>query len=120
MNDFKTLSVYASHAQKYDALTNHEVKTDPLLERFISGIPNGGRTLDIGCGPGNSAGIMAANGLQVDAWDLVSEMLQLTSVFPVFQPAEQVMLTWIHSIYMTGFGLISQCCIHHVLHGHSK
>ena len=82
MNDFKTLSVYASHAQKYDALTNHEVKTDPLLERFISGIPNGGRTLDIGCGPGNSAGIMAANGLKVDAWDLVSEMLQLTQRFP--------------------------------------
>lgn len=81
MSDNETLSVYATQAVKYADLTDKEAIADPILERFIAGIPKGGRTLDLGCGPGASAGKMAAADLLADAWDPVPEMLELAARF---------------------------------------
>lgn len=82
MSDLETLSVYAKQAADYAALTDKEATADPALERFISRAPKGGRVLDLGCGPGTSAGQMAAAGLLAEAWDPVPEMLELAARFP--------------------------------------
>lgn len=81
MSDPETLTVYASQADAYASLTDEGAKIDPLVQRFIKGVPEGGRVLDIGCGPGASAGRMAAAGLLTEAWDLVPEMLELAKRF---------------------------------------
>jgi len=77
MSDHETLAVYATQAAKYAALTDDVARGDPLLDRFIAQLPEGGLALDLGCGPGASAGRMAAADLLVDAWDPVPEMLDL-------------------------------------------
>ena len=82
MSDPKTLNVYATQAAEYAALTDEGATVDPLVQRFISQLPKGGRALDLGCGPGASAGQMAEAGLLVDAWDPVPEMLELAARFP--------------------------------------
>lgn len=81
MSDPKTLAIYAAQSEKYAELTDSLSKVDPQLQRFIAGIPSGGRVLDLGCGPGASAGRMAAAGLVVEAWDPVPEMLDLARRF---------------------------------------
>lgn len=81
MSDRETLSVYAAQADEYAALTDKGVNVDPLIKRFIAGVTVGGRVLDLGCGPGASAGRMATAGLKAEAWDPVPEMLALANRF---------------------------------------
>ena len=76
MSDPETLSVYAARAAEYDDLVSRDTP-DADLQRFIDGVSQGGRVLDIGCGPGAAAGFMAAAGLVAEAWDPVPEMLAL-------------------------------------------
>jgi SAM-dependent methyltransferase len=77
MSDRETLSVYARKAAEYRDLT--EAVEDPVLKRFIEALPEGGRALDLGCGPGAAAGAMAAAGIHVTAIDPVPEMVALAA-----------------------------------------
>lgn len=78
MSDAETLSVYAAKAAEYAKMTSGEAASPDLL-RFISELPQGARTLDIGCGPGFAAGAMAAAGMQAEAWDPVPEMVAMAA-----------------------------------------
>ncbi|MEO0766784.1 MAG: class I SAM-dependent methyltransferase [Pseudomonadota bacterium] len=78
MSDAETLSVYAAKAAEYAKMTSGE-DASPSLLRFISELPQGARTLDIGCGPGFAAGAMAAAGMEAEAWDPVPEMVAMAA-----------------------------------------
>lgn len=77
MSDPETLGVYAEQADKYARLTKDMDANDPILQAFMQCIPSGGHLLDLGCGPGDSAAVMAANGFKVTATDAVPEMVAL-------------------------------------------
>ena len=81
MSDAETLSVYAAKAADYAKMTNGEAASPDLL-RFISNLPKGGRVLDLGSGPGFSAGAMAAAGMDAHAWDPVPEMIEMAEKLP--------------------------------------
>lgn len=76
-NDAQTRAVYDERAAEYAHMVADE--DDRLaLERFFANLPDGGRVLDFGCGPGHHARQMIDKGLQVDAWDGSSEMVAQT------------------------------------------
>jgi len=75
MSDPETLQVYATQADDYAAFSNDVLARDPLLTTFIAALPQGGHALDLGCGPGAAAAVMANAGLQVHATDAVPEMI---------------------------------------------
>ncbi|MDA7966011.1 class I SAM-dependent methyltransferase [Ruegeria sp.] len=79
MSDRDTISVYNEQAVRYSEMTDDDNFGDPQLSRFIDAIPEGGKVLDLGCGPGASATVMAQAGLQVDATDASVEMVRLAS-----------------------------------------
>lgn len=79
MSDPQTLGVYAAQAQKYADLTDDANSADPRLNAFIDDIPDGGAVLDLGCGPGQSAALMAQAGLAVTAFDPVPEMVEMAA-----------------------------------------
>ena len=67
MADNQTLTVYDNKIQDYIKLTAEPASQS--LSSFIQDIPDGGRVLDLGCGPGGAAAEMAQCGLKVDAID---------------------------------------------------
>ena len=75
MSDEETLGVYAEQTEKYVAMVEKEAARDPVIGAFIAACPSGGAVLDLGCGPGHYAQIMAAAGLIPTAWDAVPEMV---------------------------------------------
>lgn len=79
MSDPETLAVYAAQADRYASLTSGVSDRDPSLTAFINALPEGGHVLDLGCGPGDSARLMAATGLKVHAVDAVAEMVALAA-----------------------------------------
>ncbi|MEH6645205.1 class I SAM-dependent methyltransferase [Sulfitobacter sp.] len=79
MSDPETLSVYAEQSAHYASLTDTVLAKDPLLADFITSLPKGGRALDLDCGPGAAAAVMARAGLKVHATDAVPEMIALAS-----------------------------------------
>jgi SAM-dependent methyltransferase len=81
MSDPETLAVYATKAAEYAALTDDEAVAHPALQRFVAGVVPGGHVLDLGSGPGASAGQMAAAGLRAEAWDPVPEMVAMAGRF---------------------------------------
>jgi len=81
MSDPETLSVYAAKAAEYAKMTSGEAASPNLL-RFISELPKGARTLDLGSGPGFAAGAMAAAGMEAHAWDPVPEMVAMAAAHP--------------------------------------
>lgn len=76
MSDQETLKAYASKAQDYANLVSR-TEPDGDLQAFLDAIPQGGRVLDLGCGPGNSARMMSEAGLQVEATDASPEMVAI-------------------------------------------
>lgn len=76
MSRDETIAVYDEKAGDYAALTG-ELGELPELEGFVAMLPDGGRVLDLGCGPGHYAAWMAAQGFSVDAWDGSAEMVAL-------------------------------------------
>lgn len=82
MTDPETIRIYDSRAADYAALTDGHTAGSPVLRDFIAACPPGGRVLDLGCGPGTAAGLMAAAGLQVDALDASAEMVALARAHP--------------------------------------
>ena len=83
MSDPKTLSVYAEQSAHYASLTDQVLAKDPLLSDFITALPKDGSALDLGCGPGAAAAVMADAGLKVYATDAVPEMIALASQHPL-------------------------------------
>lgn len=82
MSDRETISVYNAQAARYAELTDDANAENPQLTSFIQAVPDGGTVLDLGCGPGASAAIMAREGLQVQAMDASAEMVRLASAQP--------------------------------------
>jgi len=82
MTDPETIRIYDRRAADYAALTEGHTADSPVLRAFIAACPPGGRVLDLGCGPGTAAGLMAAAGLQVDALDASEEMVALARAHP--------------------------------------
>jgi 2-polyprenyl-3-methyl-5-hydroxy-6-metoxy-1,4-benzoquinol methylase len=76
MSDEETLKVYADKVDDYAKLVTRGTP-DRDLQDFIDGIPAGGRVLDLGCGPGNSAAMMIQAGLLAEATDASPEMVNL-------------------------------------------
>lgn len=76
MSDAETIGVYDAKASSYAKLVTRN-KPDADLQAFLDLMPSGGRVLDFGCGPGNSAAMMRAHGLEVEATDASSEMVKL-------------------------------------------
>lgn len=79
MSDTETIKVYDARAKDYAALNQDYLSSDPRLAAFIAACPANGRVLDLGCGPGTSAGVMAEAGLMVDATDASAEMTALAA-----------------------------------------
>lgn len=81
--DRETLDFYSARAADYAAL---EVPGEALdmLERFMAGLPEGAAVLDLGCGHGWAAAILAERGFAVDATDgapgMVEEARRLTGL----------------------------------------
>ncbi|MBB3992643.1 2-polyprenyl-3-methyl-5-hydroxy-6-metoxy-1,4-benzoquinol methylase [Sulfitobacter undariae] len=82
MSDPETLAVYAAQARRYAAYNQAVNESDPRLAAFIAALPAAGDVLDLGCGPGHSARVMAAAGLNVLAVDAVAEMITLAAQHP--------------------------------------
>jgi len=68
VSDAETLAVYQEKAREYATMVGGQHGNPQLLE-FLSLVPDAGRILDLGCGPGASAAIMVARGFEVDAVD---------------------------------------------------
>lgn len=75
MTDSETLGVYAARAADYADLAAQE-RPRPHLKAFLAQMPDGARILDLGCGTGEAAAIMAASGYKVDAWDASPQMAE--------------------------------------------
>lgn len=81
MSDEETLQVYARRAADYAKMVSRDTP-DHDLRSFMEGVPAGGRVLDLGCGPGNSAAMMQSAGLEAEAWDASPEMIDLARKVP--------------------------------------
>lgn len=88
MSDLKTQAYYNAHAGDYLARFSRR-EPDQDLHDFMNALPSGARVLDAGCGPGNSAWIMAQNGFDVCAIDASPSMVQIAQ--DQFQVNAQVM-----------------------------
>jgi len=82
MSDTQTLRVYAEKAEDYAKIIQPSLSKDPLLFAFIDALPKGAHVLDLGCGPGTAAHIMADEGLNVTAVDAVAEMVEMAAKHP--------------------------------------
>ena len=82
MTDPDTIRVYDDRAADYADLTDNAVSDDPSLAAFIAALPSGGLVLDLGCGPGAAAAVMAQAGLRVEATDASSEMVAMAARHP--------------------------------------
>lgn len=82
MSDDETLAVYAAKSEDYANLVGGSDGPDAALQGFLDALPAGADVLDLGCGPGHSAGFMAAAGHQVTAMDAVAEFVTLAARYP--------------------------------------
>lgn len=78
--DRETLNVYDAKADEYATLVSSSENTQ--LTAFMAQLASGGTVLDLGCGPGNSAGAMASAGFKVDATDASDGMVKLAQKQP--------------------------------------
>lgn len=87
MTDRETLAVYDAKIDDYrKVFTSHKSRH---LTQFIDAMPPGGRVLDLGCGPGNAAAVMAQAGLQTDAWDASAAMAKAAACFDGVNAAQR-------------------------------
>ena len=73
--DPQTIAVYDAKAAEYAKLVPIDSAPDNELRAFMAGVKVGGRVLDLGCGPGRIAGILASFGYDVVAIDASEQMI---------------------------------------------
>lgn len=76
MADPRTIAVYDAKAADYADLVSTS-SPDADLQAFLDLIPQGGRVLDLGCGPGQASAHMRAAGLDPDPMDASAAMVAL-------------------------------------------
>ncbi|VAW02689.1 hypothetical protein MNBD_ALPHA07-967 [hydrothermal vent metagenome] len=76
--DDETLKTYGEMAGDYVKLVE-SAREDPQLTAFVGALRQGARVLDLGCGPGHAAALMAKAGMRVDATDACPEMVALAA-----------------------------------------
>lgn len=79
--DQRTLAIYDARAGEYAKLTEND-GAPKLQQQFARHIPQGGKILDYGCGPGFAASYFAELGYDVDAFDGSLEMVMLAKTRP--------------------------------------
>ena len=79
MSDDETLRVYDAKAQEYAERFCQGLAPDDDMRSFLEAVPPGAAVLDLGCGPGRSAAIMAAAGHDVTATDASAEMVKIAA-----------------------------------------
>jgi SAM-dependent methyltransferase len=82
MSDEQTIQVYDDRTAEYARTNEGHAISNPCLKTFIEACPTGGRVLDLGCGPGAAANLMARAGLIADAVDASAEMVAMASQHP--------------------------------------
>lgn len=75
--DPQTLDAYRARAEAYAAIPPAP-EQDAALARFLADLPEGGRILDLGCGPGLQAAAMQAAGFDVTGLDPLPEFVAAT------------------------------------------
>lgn len=74
--DKETIDAYNLRAHDFPKLAKPDAPYH-ALDQFIELVPNGGRVLDLGCGPARCASVMQKAGLVVDAMDASQAMVDL-------------------------------------------
>jgi SAM-dependent methyltransferase len=82
VTDRRTLDVYDAKAADYAKRFGTDAEPDTQLRNFLDLLPPNAVLLDLGCGPGRSAAIMASAGHQVTATDASAEMIALAAQQP--------------------------------------
>ena len=82
MTDRQTLDVYDARAGDYATRFGRDDQPDTQWQHFLDLLPKGAHLLDLGCGPGRSAALMAAAGHDVTATDASAEMVALAGRNP--------------------------------------
>ncbi|MFK7875337.1 MAG: class I SAM-dependent methyltransferase [Paracoccaceae bacterium] len=82
MSDEETLAVYDAKAGEYATCFSKGDHPDTQLRAFLDALPHAATVLDLGCGPGRTAGLMAAEGHAVTATDASAEMVKLATKWP--------------------------------------
>lgn len=77
--DDKTIAVYNAKAQDYATHFNSGGTPGKHLSRFMDAVADGGRVLDLGCGPANASRFMMEAGFDVDALDASREMVRVAA-----------------------------------------
>ena len=78
MKDYKTLSYYDRHANSF-AKNTLDLDMKPLLEKFISFLPEKACILDAGCGSGRDSLYFLNKGFNVTAFDASEVMCKMAS-----------------------------------------
>ena len=78
MVDARTIAFYDGAADRYDNLTKTG-RPDSHLQAFMAMLPEGGRVLDLGCGPARASVHMRAAGFVPDPVDASQGMVQLAN-----------------------------------------
>ena len=112
MSDPETLGVYAQQADKYARMTHDANTADPILHAFAQCLPEGGHVLDLGCGPGDSAAKMAANGFASPQLTPLLRWLNWPANTMVSQQNKRPLTTLAAPISTMASGPISACCMH--------
>ena len=81
MTDTATIAVYDERAADYARLTA-DMAEMPQMQALAALLPDGGRVLDLGCGPGHYAEWFARRGFAVEALDASAEMVALAAARP--------------------------------------
>lgn len=76
MEDRRTIATYNANAADYADLVE-TTAPDNTLQRFIDLIPQGGKVLDLGCGPGTASAHMRTAGLVPDPVDASEGMIAI-------------------------------------------
>ena len=74
--------MYDDRAADYADMTDRHIEQDPQLSAFLKSVPPNGKVLDLGCGPGTAASVMAQAGLTVTAIDASAEMVSMAAAKP--------------------------------------
>ena len=77
--DEKTIAVYNAKAGEYSTHFTVGDKPGAQMVRFMDALPAGGRVLDLGCGPAQSARHMLDAGFDVDAVDASQAMVRVAA-----------------------------------------